>query len=288
MTLTQKFYQDRYLHIRSFTLWFVGAVIVCAALVSLRPDDFYAFSPELWHLLLIPLGIYIGGISAVFIHNATHDSFPNKWLNAAAGHLSGFHQLWGFMGWKLIHLLHHHYSDNVEMDTHPPKGKTFWQFTKTMFLYSSAVVSKRYREHWGEGLKTKILHKGVLVMFLGMATCNLLGWFLLLGPEGFVFFYIPSYIANHLLFADINYHAHPVNEKTGETEAANFDSTLYHKLANACWFGIYYHGNHHRKPKLFNPKYMPVSERRRAAMGSSVDPYLPETGSVKEKEQEAA
>lgn len=263
MSLTQQFYQDRYLHIRSFTLWAVAGACACAVMIAIRPPEFYSFAPTLWHALLIPFGIYFGGLSAVFIHNATHDSFPKRWQNVFFGTLSGIHQLWGFMGWKLIHLLHHHYSDNVDLDPHPPKGKSFWQFTRTMFLYSSSVVSKRYREHWGEGLQTKLLHKGVLVTFLIMASSNLLLWFLLLGPEGFVFFYIPSYIANHLLFADINYTAHPANEETGETAAANFDDSLYYKLANACWFGIYYHGNHHRKPMLFNPKYMPVSVKRR-------------------------
>jgi hypothetical protein len=41
------------------------------------------------------------------------------------------------------------------------------------------------------------------------------------------------------------------------------DSDLYYKVANAIWCGIYYHENHHRKPMLFNPKKMPVSERVR-------------------------
>ena len=262
MSLIKKFYTDRYLHIRSFTIYFVVSLLLCATLYAIHSPDFYRFHFAWWHLALIPLGIYVGGVSAVFIHNATHHSFPSRWLDEACGYLSGLHQLWGFMGWKLIHLVHHQYSDNIDMDPHPPGDLTFWQFAKIMFLHSSAKISERYREHWGMNRRTKVLHNGVLITFLGVVILNTLFWYLLLGPAGFLFFYIPSYISNHLLFVDVNYTAHPKNPETGETKAANLDHNWYYKLANAMWFGIYYHGNHHRKPLLFNPKYMPVSQRR--------------------------
>jgi fatty acid desaturase len=262
MPLLKRFYTDRYLHIRSFSLNALVMASLCAALYAVRPPEFYAFSFQWWHLALIPLGIYIGGLSAVFIHNASHNSFPNKWLNDACGHLSGSHQLWGFTGWKLIHLVHHHYSDNVDMDPHAPGDKTFWQFARGMFLHSSAKITQRYREQFGAGLKTKLLHKAVLIVFLGLVALNLTFWFLLLGPAAFVWFYIPSYIANHLLFVDINYTAHPKDPITGESKAANLDHNWYYKTANFLWCGIYYHANHHRKPLLFNPKYMVIQPRK--------------------------
>jgi stearoyl-CoA desaturase (delta-9 desaturase) len=153
------------------------------------------------------------------------------------------------------------YSDDVEHDTHPPKGLTFWQFGKTMSVYSSKCISKRYREHWGNTPQTRLLQTAGLFMLVTMISFNLLFWFLLLGPAGFLFFYVPSYVANHLLYIDINYSAHPVNPQTGQTAATNLNHTLYYKLANALWFGIYFHGNHHRKPLLFNPRYMEIKPR---------------------------
>lgn len=262
MSLVKKFYADRYLHIRSFSANLVVSAVMCAALYKFHSPEFYQLSIKPWHFALIPLGIYLGGLSAVFIHNATHDSFPNKWLNTAAGYLAGMHQLWGFMGWKLIHLVHHLYSDNLAMDPHPPGDKSFWDFTKVMFLHSSAKISERYREHWGHGVRTKILHKAVLITFTALAAVNLVFWYLLLGPTAFVFFYIPSYIANHLLFADVNYSAHPKDPVTGETKAGNLNHNLYYKLANLAWCGIYFHGNHHRRPNLFNPRYMEITSRK--------------------------
>jgi fatty acid desaturase len=260
----KQFYLDRYMKIRSFArqLALMGALSI--ALLSWHSPGFYRYSFAWWHLCLIPLGVYVGGMSAVFIHNATHNSFPNRLLNEACGWLAGLHQLWGFTGWRLIHLVHHQYSDNVDMDPHPPSDKSFWQFARGMFYHSSRTISSRYREHWGDNAQTVRLQKTVNLLFPIMTAVTLAFWFLLLGTAGFVFFYIPSYVANHLLFVGVNYTAHPKDPATGQSKAANLDHTLYFKLANFFWCGIYYHANHHRKPQYFNPKYMPESPRRSA------------------------
>jgi fatty acid desaturase len=262
MSLMRRFYNDPYLHIRSFSVTLGVSLLLCAGAFAAHSPEFYHFHFALWELALIPVGIYIGGISAVFIHNASHGSFGPAWLNKAAGELSGMHQLWGFMGWKLIHLIHHHYSDDVKHDPHPPKSLDFWDFTKNMFLHSSINIRERYREHWGMTRRTQRLQKSLLVVFLALAVSNLIFWYALCGPAGFVFFYVPSYIANHLLFAHINYFAHPKDTATGQTAPGNMNHTLYYKLANALWFGIYFHGNHHRKPLLFNPRHMAVGRAR--------------------------
>jgi len=262
MSLIKRFYTDRYLHIRSFSVNLLVSAALCVAAYAIHSADFYTFHFAWWELALVPPGVYAGGISAVFIHNATHGSFPSRASNWLGGQLAGLHQLWGFMGWKLIHLVHHHYSDDAEHDPHPPKNLTFRQFTQIMFLYSSKKITERYRAHWGVSPRTKWLHRTLLFVFLGLAACNLLFWYLLLGPAGFLFFYVPSYVANHLLFAHINYYAHPKDPQTGVTRPGNLDHNLYYRMANALWFGIYYHGNHHRKPLLFNPKKMPAREHK--------------------------
>ena len=260
MSLMKRFYLDRYLHIRSFCIQMVMVTALSALLYFYHSPEFYQWHFSLWDLALIPLGIYVGGVSAVFIHNATHNSFRSPFWNEVCGYLSGLHQLWGFMGWKLIHLVHHQYSDSKDMDPHPPGDLSFWQFGKRMFILSSRKISERYREHWGENPKTLMLQKYVNILFPVMTLLTLIGWVILLGPVVFVFFYIPSYISNHLLFIDVNYSAHPKDE-TGTTKATNLDHNFYYKFANRFWFGIYYHGNHHRRPTLFNPKHMSVSDR---------------------------
>lgn len=266
MPLIKQFYSDRYLQIRSFGLSLAIAVLLCSMAYSIHSPEFYAsFHYAHWMWLLVPIGIYVGGVSAVWMHNACHGSFKNPVLNRLCGEIAGIHQLWGFTGWKLIHLLHHMYSDKADHDTHPPKGFTFWQFTTQMFVYSSACITKRYREHYGDNAQTQFLQRAGLGVFLAMAAANLVFWYLLLGPALFVFFFVPSYITNHLLYAHINYRAHPADPLTGETAPVNLNHNLYYKLANLCWFGIYFHGNHHRKPLLFNPRYMPARRERAAA-----------------------
>ncbi len=257
----KKFYSDRYYHIKSFAIHAVVALTLAFAAYSWHDGEFYQFEFEpLRAALYMLLGIYVGGVSVVFIHNATHNSFPNKWLNEIAGQIAGVHQLWGFMGWKVIHLFHHLYSDRGDRDPHPPKGKTFKQFLLGMSLGASRSISSKYREQWGTGRKTMILHKLVIIFFNIMAISYLLFWYFLLGPEGFLFFYIPSLVWNQVMFAHINYFCHPLDKETGETAAANLDSSMYHKFSNAVWWGIYYHGNHHKKPQLFNPKKMKAKD----------------------------
>lgn len=262
MPLMKRFYVDRYLHIRSFSLQLVLVSALCAVVYSLHAPAYYAWDLKPWHLALVPLGVYFGGLSAVWMHNASHGSFKNRMANDVCGLIAGVHQLWGFMGWKLIHLVHHHYSDVPDMDPHAPGNLTFWQFARVMFVKSSARISERYREHWGNTPQTHFLQRLGLAVFAAMAVANLTLCYLLLGPEAFVCFYIPSYIANHLLYVDINYTAHP-KDANGNTAAANFNHTLYYKLANFFWFGIYFHANHHRKPLLFNPRYMPARAARK-------------------------
>ena len=264
MSLMKRFYADRFLQIRSFSFSLCVSVAHCAALYFMHAPEFYSFHFHAWYFLLMPVGIYIGGLSAVFIHNASHGSFPNRWLNELCGQASGIHQLWGFTGWKLIHLIHHHYSDKVDMDPHAPSDMSFWHFARVMFVKSSRKVSERYRDHFGTSTSTKVLQRSAMAVFFMLVATNLTLCYLLLGPAGFLFFYIPSYVANHLLFVDINYTAHPKDDISGETAAANLDNTLYYKLANALWCGIYYHANHHRKPLLFNPKHMVIARRERS------------------------
>jgi stearoyl-CoA desaturase (delta-9 desaturase) len=261
MPLLKRFYQDPYLHIRSFSLHLLASAALCALLYSVRTPEFFSYAFAWWHPLLILPAIYVGGLSAVFIHNACHGSFKPRWMNVVAGEVAGVHQLWGFMGWKLIHLMHHHYSDDLRYDPHPPADYTFAQFMKHMFLKSSQKVTERYREHYGETKRTIILHRILKPVFLAMAACNALLWFLLLGPVGFVWFYLPSYAFNHWIFSHVNYYSHPKDEN-GKTYAVNRDDTLYHKIGNFLWFGLYYHGNHHRKPLLFNPKKVPARAPR--------------------------
>jgi stearoyl-CoA desaturase (delta-9 desaturase) len=256
MSTLKKFYADPYMQIKTTAGHLVFCSMACILFYIWHSSFFYRFHFNWYDLALIPLGIYVGGISAVFIHNASHGSFPGTWLNEAVGHITGIHQLWGFKGWKLIHLVHHQYVDNDDMDPHKHSDLTFWQFCKVMAFRSNSKIRERYQNHWGNTENLQLFKSPNLISALSvlMVIVSLLFWYLLLGPVGFIFFYVPSYIANYMLVTDVNYTAHPKDPQTGDTCSVNLDHNFYYKLANTLWFGIYYHANHHRSPLLFNPK----------------------------------
>jgi len=251
MSLMKRFYTDRYFLPRYFLSCLLFSACLCLVLYSVHSPNFYEFHFALWNLALIPLGIYVGGLSVIWIHNATHGSFRK--FNSFFGHLAGMHQLWGFTNWKLMHFIHHQYSDDPNMDPHPPRGLSFWQYCKSMASYSIAKINDRYFEQWGKTPYSALVVNSTFIVFLLLGAVNLLFWYLLLGPEWFLFFYLPSYFFNQFFFMHINYFAHPKDKDTGLSKPGNLNHNFYYKLANALWFGIYYHGNHHRYPMAFNP-----------------------------------
>src|SRR5271156_6020646 len=116
MSLIKKFYKDPYMQVCSTGLHLTISLAVCMMLYEYHSLAFYRLHFFWWQLALIPLGIYAGGLSVVYIHNAAHNNFRWRWLNESFGHIAGTHQLWGFKGWQLIHIVHHQYMDIDAMD----------------------------------------------------------------------------------------------------------------------------------------------------------------------------
>lgn len=208
------------------------------------------------YLILFPAVIYIGHLSAVLIHNAVHNDFKPLWLNHVIGELCALQQLSaGFPVFKYIHSEHHGHSDDPEKDPHPPTGYTFWEFVDA----SRALIRNRltaiYLKKWGDSEKSinswKI-QNGLLLCSRFVKTFFL---FSLLGPKIFALLFLPSYLSNVFLFAAFNYFTHRKNE-SGIIEILNLDHNLYYKICNRILFGVFYHKNHHLRPKLFNPMNM--------------------------------
>jgi stearoyl-CoA desaturase (delta-9 desaturase) len=253
MSLMRKFYTDPYFLPRYFMACLLAHGTLCAMLYALHSSSFYRFHFTWAYLFLIPLGLYAGGLSVVFMHNASHGSFLYPWLNWFCGHLAGMHQLWGFLNFQLGHLFHHQYSDNPDRDIHHPGDKTFWHYALTMWPQYTTNMNKHYVEHWGSNFSSRcytVLLQSSLFALIG---CNLLFWNLLLGPGWFLFFYLPSYIGMFLVYAVINYFGHSEDPVTGIFAPCNLDNNWLYRLGNVLLFGVFYHANHHRRPLLFNP-----------------------------------
>src|SRR6266487_589177 len=139
--LLKDFHEDRYFLTKYYAINFVLYITVCTTLLRtstvargphpvlwflaliplILPDFrlitssgilflgllglFYGSRFSLWHLGLIPLGVYLGLLSAMLMHNAAHGNIRPAWLNRLLGEICGVHQLPGFPGWHITHLL---------------------------------------------------------------------------------------------------------------------------------------------------------------------------------------
>ncbi len=229
-----------------------GGSILLAAIALI-----YYWTEISWlYLLFLPAAIYIGHLTAVCIHNAVHNNFKPVWINPVIGELCALQQISaGFPVFRLVHNQHHAYSDDPIKDPHPPKGYSFWQFVDN----SRALITNRltaiYLENWGDSEKSRNTWKIQTGLLLCMRFAKTLFIFVLLGPKLFVLLFIPSYLSNVFLFAAFNYFTH-IENKDGTTDILNLDSNLYYAICNRILFGVFYHKNHHLKPKLFNPMAM--------------------------------
>ncbi len=78
-------------------------------------------------------------------------------------------------------------------------------------------------------------------------------WLLIFHPVVFSFFFVPSYIANVLIFYHFNYYTHAQTQEDA-VEIMNLTHNVYYKLMNTLLFGVYFHKNHHQRPNLFDPR----------------------------------
>jgi stearoyl-CoA desaturase (delta-9 desaturase) len=81
---------------------------------------------------------------------------------------------------------------------------------------------------------------------------KLVFWFLLFGPTGFVFFFIPSFISYFLGFGHLNYISH-LPDQDGHIRIKDHRDGWYYKVMNVITSGGYFHKSHHEKPWLYNP-----------------------------------
>ncbi len=246
------FRQDPYMLLR-YHIISLGVMVLIDALLIFCGRGSLKFTFSLWYLMLVPPAIAFGSISAALIHNATHGSIRPRWLNGVVGEIFGTHQLYGFAGWAIQHYIHHLYPDDSQKDPHAPGMLPFWSFTWRMQKQTHACIRREYYENHGQSEKTRRIWAVRHLIWILVYFSKVLFWFLLLGPNVFVWFYIPSLISNILFFAHFNYYTHRERED-GTVDILNLDHNLYYKMVNFIAFGIYFHKLHHTNPALFNPK----------------------------------
>ena len=206
--------------------------------------------------LLVPLGVYLGALNVPLIHNCAHGSWRPRWLNHCLGELFSLQILSGFPGFVILHLTHHQYPDDPVKDPHPNGELTYWQYLRGLKRALGAAYRRIYFERWGDSPESrKDWSEFQRLLPLGRGLRALL-FLLVLGPKGFVLFFIPMFITNQIAYAHINYYTH-AHHADGQPEIVNLNHGAYRWL-NFFLLGIYFHRNHHRYPKVFNPKHLPA------------------------------
>lgn len=233
-----------------FASSFLGGVTAFAGAVGLMLA-FHRHEIAPWHFLLVPLGVYFGMLSVPLIHNAAHANFRPRALNRPLGELLSLHLLSGFPGFVILHLMHHRHADDPEKDPHPNHGLTYWGFLNGLKISLRAAFRRLHAEHWKDDERAARALRFVGVALPLNRVLRALLILVVFGPVGFTFFYVPSFLANQLTYAHINYFSH-VEQPDGSVRIVNLDHGVYRWL-NRLLFGIYFHGNHHRHCSRFNP-----------------------------------
>lgn len=236
----------------NFLLIFVSGLYFAALIFVVQPE-----SVSLGTLLLVPLGILVGTVSAALMHNAAHDNFRPKWSNRLWGELCGLFQLTSFAGWSISHTIHHGAPDHPEKDAHPPGDLSFFKYANAMGLQMKDNLTNKYFAIFGRDQTTETIWRNIIRLAPVLRYLRVLLALLLCGPVGFVFLYVPFKIANALIYVDFNYRTHRPTADGGY-EVLNLDHTVWFKLLNAISFGSYFHRNHHRRPHVFNPRYASI------------------------------
>lgn len=219
-----------------------------------------------WMFALVLPAIYLVIMAHVFIHNASHGNFP-KAINRVVGELCGVIVLTKFASWEVVHRRHHRYSDDPARDPHPAE-RGYWRYALNTLINVEKQLQQQYFDVWGDTPETRRAEKvrSLLSFVSGVAIAA--AWLALLGPGLFFIVYLPAFVLAALFVIHFNWSGHNAHVPNAKIEPTNLD-TGWFWLGNRIFFGIYYHGNHHKVARLFNP--MKLAQRVTATASDDVE-----------------
>ncbi len=245
------FRKDRNFYRRYDLTWFVVCVVLLGAMQLTRFTPVTA-SFQLWYLAALPFVIYFHIICNVFVHNACHGSFPRS-INRIVGELCGLVVLARFASWQIVHERHHRFSDDVDKDPHPLLP-SYWKFTFRAIGNVEKQLQTAYLEIFGDTEENRRRERVRAFISYGTNVALIACFYRFLGPAGFLVFFIPAQILGWMHVMHFNWVTHNALARNGDYHPVNIDSGIYW-LGNRLFFGIYMHGNHHKRSNVFNPLF---------------------------------
>nr|WP_255216547.1 fatty acid desaturase [Pseudenhygromyxa sp. WMMC2535] len=238
----------------------VLALMLAAGFQGLVPREFHW-----WYWLVLPLAVHAQILCSVFIHNCSHNNFPRP-INRLIGELCGLVVLTRYASWEIIHCRHHKYSDDADMDPHPvtADARGYWPFLKKMVVNVEVQLQRQFFElHGGDTPENRRFEKRRAYTSYATNLVLIAFWYVLLGPMGFFFFFVPASIIGFFHLVHFNWSTHNAAHPEQGFYPVNLDHG-YFWIGNRLWYGIYYHGYHHKQANLFNPRHYEAHQKAKA------------------------
>lgn len=252
----------------TFYLWYdtFYAVLALCGILTILTTGYAGLMPEfqVWYLGLLPVAAYVMIMAHVFVHNATHGSFP-KAINRVVGELCGALVLTKFASWEIVHRRHHRYTDDPEKDPHPA-ARGYWRYALDTLINVELQLRQQYYEIHGDTPQTRRYERWRARLSFVSGVLVAAFFFTVLGPGAFFMLYLPAFVFAGLFVVHFNWAGHNAHRDEGAIEPTDLDYGWYW-LGNRIFFGIYFHGTHHKLSMLFNP--MKGAKRLRERAGAS-------------------
>jgi fatty acid desaturase len=269
------FRQNRWFYPVYDGIWLLFLGVVIASLLVGRANGapaglvgtFADFQPI--YLLAIAPAAYFLIVCNLVAHNVTHRNLP-KSVNRIVGEFVGAMVLARYASWEIIHLRHHQYSDVPGKDPHDCRPGFFTRFLPYFLMNVERQLKQQFYDfHGGQTPENERFERGRAMLSFGTNAALIYAFFLFLGAPVFCLVFLPAQILTIIHLAHFNWSTHNGSSPTGDYHPINIDRGLYW-VGNRIFFGIYYHQNHHRVVKAFNPMLVQSAALRAPVVASEL------------------
>jgi stearoyl-CoA desaturase (delta-9 desaturase) len=260
-----QFKRDPHFYVKHDTVFLVLAIAGIAALNLAGWSPPRAFA--LWHFALFPIVLYLTILAHAFSHCASHGAWgrstAGKVLNRIVGELCGAYVLTKFASWEIVHRRHHRYSDDAARDPHPAE-RGYWSYAKNTLINVEKQLQQEYFDVHGDTPERRRYEKFRSVYSFVSGVVLAMFWEQLFGLPLFVELVAPCWVLAGLFVIHFNWVGHNAHTRDGAIEPTDLDHGWFW-IGNRMFFGIYFHGSHHRMAMVFNPMNVPARTGREEA-----------------------
>jgi fatty acid desaturase len=240
---------------RRFYVWYdLFYALICVVLLLAMHQAGFRGLTEAWDwnlLLFFPLVCHAEILCSVYIHNATHHSFPRV-VNRIVGELCALVVISRFASWEIVHRRHHRFSDNAEKDPHPVEP-SYVRYLIHTIVGVELHLQRIFFELHGDTPENRRYERRRAYLSYATSVLLIWTWYKFLGAPAFVLLFFPAWIIGILHLVHFNWCTHDARSAAQVYRPVNLDHGLY-RFGNLAWHGIYMHANHHRRPGVFNPR----------------------------------